>query len=186
MQNTRETAPSFGTGSRAGTGVRMFSLISMVTFAGSPAGGQAKADVDHRAVVEIGVAGDRSSSEHSSRLGGTIAVEATPIERWLELESGLTILGSGARRQIGADLLLKKPFRISRTAEFMIGGGPEWSKRLGMAPHTTSWAAEAIIDFMFWPSNDLGWFVEPSYGYSRGREGERSLGATAGLLIGWP
>jgi hypothetical protein len=38
---------------------------------------------------------------------------------------------------------------------------------------------------MIWPTKDrkLGWFVEPTYSYSFGREHEQSLGVSVGLLI---
>ena len=38
------------------------------------------------AVVELGGAASRSITEGQSSFGPTVAVEATPIENWLELE----------------------------------------------------------------------------------------------------
>lgn len=54
------------------------------------------------------------------------------------------------------------------------------------ARHEISTAAEVVLDFMFWPTRNVGWYVEPSYSVSFGANGERRLGVTAGLLIGWP
>ena len=42
------------------------------------------------AVLEIGPAASWSLTEGQSAFGPTVAVEATPIENWLELEAGVT------------------------------------------------------------------------------------------------
>ena len=147
---------------------------------------QSQPDIDHRVVVEIGGAFDRGVNDRVTTYGWTLAAEATPIEGVLELESGFTSLGNGSQRRVAVDFLFKKPFRLSRRAEFMAGIGPEWSRLSGTVPHTTSVAAEGVLDFMFWPTTNVGWYAEPSYSFSRGGAGERSLGASAGVIIGFP
>jgi hypothetical protein len=71
----------------------------------------------------------------------------------------------------------------------MAGVGPEWihARQFGMVT-TNSIGAEAVADFMFWPSakHRFGWYVEPSYDYSFGRGHEQSLGVSGGLLIAIP
>jgi len=47
-------------------------------------------------------------------------------------------------------------------------------------------SAEFVLDFMFWPTERWGWYLEPSYGYGFDHEHSRSLGLSAGLLIGVP
>jgi len=44
----------------------------------------------------------------------------------LELESGLTPLFKRHSTEWDTDFLFKKPWTLSRTAEFMLGVGPEW------------------------------------------------------------
>jgi len=46
-------------------------------------------------------------------------------------------------------------------------------------------AAEAVLDFMFWPcgKHRFGWFFEPGDEYTFGRVHERSFGISGGLLI---
>jgi hypothetical protein len=149
-----------------------------------PAGGSASDD-DHRAVIEIGAAGERGVRGSSSSGGGTLAVEFTPVENWLELETGLTGLRSSGRNEFAADLLFKKPWRLSATSEFMAGIGPELSHRSG-AGGSTSLATEIVADWMFWPSKNIGWYLEPSYSVSAWSGGERNVGIAAGLLIGLP
>ena len=67
----------------------------------------------------------------------------------------------------------------------MIGVGPQWvhTKKYGVT--TNSVSAEAVLDFMFWPSakHRFGWYVEPGYEYNFGRGHEQSLGVSGGLLI---
>ena len=45
-------------------------------------------------------------------------------------------------------------------------------------------AGEFALDFMFWPTKNVGWFVEPTWSIAP-RTGEHSLGVSIGLLIGF-
>ena len=82
------------------------------------------------------------------------------------------------------DLLFKKPFTLSNTVEFMIGAGPEWT----YTDRGSKVAAEFALDFMFWPWPDrkLGWFLEPTYGYSFSKGHEQAAAVSVGLLIPIP
>jgi hypothetical protein len=139
---------------------------------------------EHALVLEIGTAGEWPLSDRPN-FGGTFAVEATPIENWLEIEIGLTTLSTSGRTEWSGDVLFKKPFRISPTFEFMIGAGPSISKTLNGEDRDTSVSAEFALDFMFWPTKDLGWFVEPTWSINP-RNGQQAIGVTAGILIGIP
>jgi len=48
--------------------------------------------------------------------------------------------------------------------------------------------AEAVLDFMFWPSrkHGFGCYLEPGYEYNFGRGHEQSVGISGGLLIAIP
>jgi len=148
--------------------------------------GQETTAQDHSIVLEVGGAGEWTLTKGPYNFGGTLAFEVEPIENWLELELGVTALFSGGRTELGADLLFKKPWRLSPKVEFMAGLGPQLVHRFAKDERGTSFGLEVVLDFMFWPAKNVGWYVEPSYGVTFGRNGERSLGATAGLLIGWP
>jgi hypothetical protein len=78
------------------------------------------------AVVEFGGAADWNFKDRGSSFGPTIAVEVTPIENWLELEAGVTPLFTRHSTEWNTDLLFKKPWTLSKKAEFMLGVGPEW------------------------------------------------------------
>jgi hypothetical protein len=137
------------------------------------------------AIVELGGAGSRDLKGGGSSYGADLAVEATPIENWLELEAGVTPLFTRHSTEWDIDFLFKKPWTLSKKAEFMIGVGPEWVHTRQYGVTTNSIAAEAVLDFMFWPSGKhrFGWFLEPGYDYGFGRGHERSVGISGGLLI---
>ena len=142
-------------------------------------------DKEPAAVVELGGAGDWNLKGSASTFGPDFAVEITPIENWLELEAGTTPLFSRRSKECDTDLLFKKPWTLSRKAELMFGIGPEWIHSSEHGATTNSFAVEAVLDFMFWPSagRRFGWYLEPGYEYNFGPGHERSMGVTAGLLI---
>jgi len=142
-------------------------------------------DADHRLVLEISPAGEWPLGGGPANFGGMIAAEVTPIENWLELEFGLASLATAGKSELSADLLFKKPFRISPTFEFMIGAGPSVSRTLNGPEQGTLWSAEFALDFMFWPTKNVGWFVEPTWSIAP-RTGEHSLGVSVGILLGFP
>jgi hypothetical protein len=140
------------------------------------------------AIVELGAAASRSITGGGSSFGPAVAVEATPIENWLELEAGVTPLFRHGVREWDTDLLFKKPWTLSKRAEFMIGAGPEWIHANESGAVSNSAGVEAALDFMFWPGGKhrFGWYLEPGYDYSFGRGHEQSVGISGGLLIAIP
>jgi hypothetical protein len=138
------------------------------------------------AIVELGGAGEWSTSKGTNSFGPSVAVEFEVIKEWLEIEVGSATLFSRGRTEWGADLLFKKPFTLSDKVEFMVGAGPAWSYTTG--GEGAKLAAEIVLDFMIWPWADrkFGWFVEPTFSYSLNRGHEQSLGISAGLLVSIP
>lgn len=139
------------------------------------------------AIVEFGGAGQWGIRGGSS-YGPSLAVETTPIENWLELEAGITPFFSHGAREWETDLLFKKPYTLSEAVEFMFGLGPSWSHAISSGRTADTFGAEAALDFMFWPweGRKVGWFLEPTYGFSFGRDHEQSLSIGLGLLIPIP
>jgi hypothetical protein len=137
------------------------------------------------AVVELGAAPGRSLTDHASSFGPTAALEVTPIEKWLELEAGVTASFAHRSTEWSTDLLFKRPWTLSSKVEFIAGIGPEWihTRESGMARNSVG--AEAVLDFMFWPGrkHKFGWYLEPAYDYNFGRGHEQSIGMSIGLLI---
>ena len=146
------------------------------------------AEPEPAAIVELGGAVSRGINGGGTSFGPNFAMEVTPIEKWLEIEAGATPLFGHHSREWDTDLLFKKPWTLSKTAELMVGFGPEWihTRENGIA--TNALGGEAVLDFMFWPSarRRFGWYLEPAYDYSFGRGHERSVGISGGLLIAIP
>jgi hypothetical protein len=140
---------------------------------------------EHSFILEIGTAGEWPFNGERPNFGGTIAAEIEPIENWLELEFGLSTLATAGHTELSADLLFKKPFRLSPTAEFMVGAGPSFSRTVNGPERGDSWSAEFALDWMFWPTKNIGWFVEPTWSVNP-RNGQQSAAVSIGILIGFP
>jgi len=156
-----------------------------------PRNGSAQAvnkELEPAAIVELGGAAERDLNGGGSSFGGDLAVEFTPIEKWLEIETGTTPLFRHHSTEWDTDLLFKKPWTLSEKVEFMFGVGPEWIHTKAYGVTTNSLGGEVMLDFMFWPSSKhrFGWFLEPGYEYSFARGHDRSIGISGGLLIAIP
>jgi len=150
--------------------------------------GQAAAKEDHEplAIGEIGGAMNWNLKGFAPSGGPTVAIEFTPIKEWLEIECGATQSYSKGATEWSFDLLFKKPYTISRTLEFMVGLGPEFSSVKANNLTSNDWAAEFALDFMYWPfqKRKIGFYFEPAYDYSFSPGNEQSIGFSGGLLIG--
>lgn len=137
------------------------------------------------AILEVGAAGEWALNHGVPAYGPNFAVEVTPIKERLEIEAGTTPFFSRGQKEWDTDLLFKKPYTLSKTAEFMFGAGPEWAHTTKAGKSTDSIGAEGALDFMFWPwrKRRLGWYLEPSYGYDFGSGHQQSMSVSAGLLI---
>jgi hypothetical protein len=162
-------------------------LMAAMFLSGAKACAQS-AEKEPAAVVELGGAASRNFTQGESSFGPAAAVEITPIENWLELEAGVTPLFGRNSREWDTDLLLKKPWTLSKKTEFMIGVGPEWVRTTRNGMTANSIAGEFALDFMFWRSQKhrFGWYFEPAYEYNFARGHEQSLTLTGGILIAIP
>ena len=180
--------------------IRVFTLAGacLFLFLCLPAHGQtsSKASSGHRqeagedkdpiAIVELGAATSWNLSGGAATFAPNLAAEVTPIENWLELEAGVSPFYTRNSTEWDTDLLFKKPWTISRKAEFMLGVGPQWVHLRQNGKVTNSISGEVAGDFMFWPAGKhrFGWFLEPAYDYSFAGGHQQSIGMSAGLLIG--
>jgi len=146
----------------------------------------ARGNGDPKAIFELGAATSWNLNGGEATFAPNLAAEITPIEDWLELEAGVSPFYNHKSQEWDTDLLFKKPWTISRKAEFMLGIGPEWicSKRNGRWKNSI--AGEIAADFMFWPTgrHHVGWYLEPAYDYSFANGHQKSIGISGGLLIG--
>jgi hypothetical protein len=143
-------------------------------------------DDDTVAILEVGADTNWNFNGGAATFAPNLAVECTPIENWLELEAGVSPFYTRNSREWDTDFLFKKPWDISRKAEFMMGVGPQWARRKQNGKTTDSFSAELAGDFMFWPTGKhrFGWFLEPAYDYSFAGGHMQSVGMSGGLLIG--
>lgn len=155
--------------------------LALFLFTGAALAG----DKEPLAVLELGAAGERGVNSANSSFGPTAAVEFTPIQNWLVIETGVSTLFSKGQTEWDTDFVFKKPFDLSPNIEFEPGIGPVWIHTVSGSRTTDGIGAEAVLDFMFWPTADrnYGWFLEPSYTYSFASSHEQSFGVSAGLLI---
>ena len=149
---------------------------------------KANQDKDPIAILELGAATNWNTSGGAATFAPNLAAEITPIENWLELEAGVSPFYTRNSTEWDTDLLFKKPWTLSRKAEFMLGVGPEWVYLKQNGRTANSIAGEVAGDFMFWPNGKhrFGWFLEPAYDYSFARGHQQSIGMSGGLLIGIP
>ncbi|HTV04842.1 MAG TPA: hypothetical protein VME86_05695, partial [Acidobacteriaceae bacterium] len=110
----------------------------------------ASEDKDPVAILELGAATSWNLSGGAATFAPNFAAEVTPIENWLELEAGVSPFYTRNSTEWDTDLLFKKPWTISRKAEFMLGIGPEWIYLKQNGKTTNSIAGELAGDFMFW------------------------------------
>jgi hypothetical protein len=146
----------------------------------------ASGEKEPQVIVEIGAATSWNFNGGAATFAPNLAAEITPIENWLELEAGVSPYYTRNSTEWDTDLLFKKPWTISRKAEFMLGVGPQWAHVRQNGKVSNSVAGEIAGDFMFWPrgKHRFGWFLEPAYDYSFARGHQQSIGMSCGLLIG--
>jgi len=138
------------------------------------------------AIFEFGAATSWNIKGGAATFAPNLAAEITPIEGWLELEAGVSPFYTHKSAEWDTDLLFKKPWTLSRKAEFMLGIGPQWTYLKQNGKTANSIAGEVAGDFMFWPTGKYRfcWFLESVYDYSFAGGHPQSVGMSAGLLIG--
>ena len=83
------------------------------------------------------------------------------------------------------ELLFKKPFRLARRLEMMVGLGPELLIYRSTSNDGQFFGIEVALDFMWWPSRHVGLWIEPAYDLVFRNGVEHGLGSTGGVIFGW-
>ncbi len=142
--------------------------------------------IEHTLIVGFGGAAELELRDRSVHPGANVMVEWDAIENWLEVEVGASVLSADGGVEVPLDLLVKKPFRLARYAEFMIAVGPEMVPVLNTMTKATYFGGEIALDFMFWPwGRRVGLWVEPEYDFISRDGVSHGLGSTGGVLLGW-
>jgi len=151
--------------------------------------GQQKDDeqqyIEHTIILGVGGAAELELADGSVRPGVNVMVEWDAIENWLEFEVSASVLSAEHGTETPIDLTIKKPFHLARWAEVMVGVGPEVVYVSNPTTKGTLFGGTAVLDFMFWPSQRFGVWVEPSYDVIAHDGLSHGIGSTGGLLIGW-
>lgn len=146
----------------------------------------AQADfLDHTVIVGAGGAAEMELGNAELHSGLNVFIEYEAIENWLELELGVSLLAAEGGREIPVDLLVKKPFRLTRHLELMVGVGPQIVRVSGTDKNGTFFGGELVFDFMFWPTRQVGLWLEPAYAFVFRQGVSHSVGATGGVIFGW-
>jgi hypothetical protein len=134
---------------------------------------QEHAAADHSLVLKIGPALERGLEGKSTIAGAAVAMEVTAIEDWLAVELGATRLSGNGRRANSVELLFKKPFQLSRTAEVMIGLGPQVGRAFSGGVSAKSKSVQFVVDFMFpdYPRGSASELVGPAHSHRVVRQG---------------
>ncbi len=147
---------------------------------------QGSDEIEHTIIVGVGGAAELELGDGSLHPGGNLMIEWDAIENWLEFEVGASVLSAGGGFEAPVDLLVKKPFRLTRWAEFMIAIGPEVVAVSNPTTKATYFGGEAALDFMFWPwERHVGLWIEPEYDFIFRDGVSHGLGSTGGVLFGW-
>jgi hypothetical protein len=141
--------------------------------------------IERTIIVGVGGAAELELRDGSLHPGANLMVEWDAIENWLEFEVEASVLSADGGVEVPLGLLIKKPFRLARWAEFMIGVGPELVRVSNPSTKATYGGAQFALDFMFWPSQHVGLWVEPSYDLIFRNAVSHGIGSTGGLLLGW-
>ena len=107
---------------------------------------------DPVAILEVGASTNWNFSGGAATFAPNLAAECTPIENWLELEAGVSPFFTRNSTEWDTDFLFKKPWTLSKKAEFMLGVGPQWAHLKQNGKTTNSFSGELAGDFMFWPT----------------------------------
>ncbi|HEY2905604.1 MAG TPA: hypothetical protein VGJ29_06865, partial [Vicinamibacterales bacterium] len=117
--------------------------------------------------------------------GANLMIEWDAVEDWLEFEVDASVLSADGGVEVPVGMLVKKPFRLTHWAEFMIGVGPEIVRVSTRTTHATFGGGQLALDFMFWPTRRVGLWIEPSYDLIFSDPVSHGIGSTGGLLAGW-
>jgi hypothetical protein len=132
--------------------------VGLLLFIGLPAYGQNSlrpasgspptpdADKDAAVILELGPATSWNIRGGAATFAPNLAAEVTPIEDWLEIEAGVSPFYTRKSTEWDTDLLFKKPWTLSRKAEFMLGIGPQWTYLKQNGKTSNSIAAEGFLN----------------------------------------
>jgi hypothetical protein len=144
----------------------------------------AKESTDDRSLILlVGPAAEKSLVDGSMAYGTSLAIEFTAIEHQLEIELGAQYLSTSNPKELGAQIIFKKPLELAQDVELGLGLGPAMWRKTSSPNNSLQFGVAFVADFMFWTTKKVGWYISPSYTHGIGGNAEKSLGISAGLLF---
>ncbi|QWD77967.1 hypothetical protein [Polynucleobacter sp. MWH-Svant-W18] len=138
---------------------------------------------DRTLILLVGPAMEKNTVDGSKAYGTSLAVEFTAIEHQLEIEVETQYLSTSNPKELGAQIIFKKPFELASDIELGVGLGPAiWRKTSSPSSGLQS-GVSFVADFMFWTTKKVGWYLSPSYTYGMSGGAERVIGLSVGLLF---
>jgi len=162
--------------------VALFALVFALSTHSSVVRAEESID-DHSIILLIGPAMEKSSVDGSKAYGASLAFEFTAIENQLEIEVGTQYLSTSNPKELGAQIIFKKPFDLAQDIELGLGLGPAVWRRTSSTNNNLQSGVAFVADFMFWTTKKVGWYLSPSYTYGTSNSSERLLGLSVGLLF---
>ena len=138
---------------------------------------------DRQLILLVGPATEKSLVDGSTAYGTSLAIEFTAIEHQLEIEVGAQYLSTSNPKELGAQIIFKKPLELAQDVELGLGLGPAIWRKTSSPNNSLQLGVTFVADFMFWTTKKVGWYISPSYTYGIGGNAERTLGISAGLLF---
>ena len=138
---------------------------------------------DRQLILLVGPATEKSLVDGSTAYGTSLAVEFTAVEHQLEIEVGAQYLSTSNPKELGAQIIFKKPLELAQDVELGLGLGPAIWRKTSSPNNSLQLGVTFVADFMFWTTKKVGWYISPSYTYGIGGNAERTLGISAGLLF---
>lgn len=138
---------------------------------------------DHSLILLVGPAMEKSTVDGSKAYGTALAFEFTAIEHQLEIELGTQYLSTSNPKELGAQIIFKKPFELAQDIELGVGLGPAIWRKTSSPGNSLQSGVAFVADFMFWTTKKLGWYLSPSYTYGTSGGADRSAGVSVGLLF---
>jgi len=157
--------------------------LAFVTSIHSPAVNAEKSEDDRPLILLVGPAVEKNTVDGSKAYGTSLAFEFTAIEHYLEIEVGSQYLSSSNPKELGAQIIFKKPFELGQNVELGLGLGPALWRKTSSPDNSLQSGVVFVADFMFWTTKKVGWYISPSYTFGTSSGGDKSAGVSIGLLF---
>jgi len=162
--------------------VALLTLVLAASFHSSAVQAEQSTD-DHLLILLVGPAMEKNTIDGSKAYGASLAFEFTAIEHQLEIEVGTQYLSTSNPKEIGAQIIFKKPFELAHDVELGVGLGPAIWRKTSSSSNNLQTGVAFVADFMFWTTKKVGWYLSPSYTYGTSSTAERVIGLSVGLLF---